>query len=79
MAKYITNSDKILQAVLIDQNLIEYANYKPTDFETISDALNAENPVVRAVAIIIDNNARDLTEKEIYNEVSNYLKQTLWY
>jgi len=77
MTKYLTNGDKILQAVLSDQRLCEYAGYSPTDFETISDALDSDNPIVCAVAKIIDGNERNLTEREIYNEVSNYLKQTI--
>lgn len=77
MGKYFTNGDKILQAVLSDQRLSKYAEYSPADFETISDALNSENRIVCAVAKIIDGNERKLTEKEIYNEVSNYLKKKI--
>jgi len=77
MAKYLTNGDKILQAVLSDQRLCNYAEYNPADFETISDALNSDNPTVCAIAKIIEGNERNSTEKEIYNEVSNYLKQTI--
>jgi hypothetical protein len=77
MAKYLTNGDKILQAVLSDQRLCECAEYNPTDFETISDALNSDNPIVCAIAKIIDGNERNLTEREIYNEVSNFLRQTI--
>jgi len=77
MAKYLTNGDKIMQSVLVDQRLCEYAEYKATDFETISDAIDSANPIVCAIAKIIDGNERNLTEREIYNEVSNYLKQTI--
>ncbi|MEA4839756.1 MAG: hypothetical protein VB110_01975 [Bacteroidales bacterium] len=77
MAKYLTNGDKILQAVLSDQRLCEYAEYNVADFETISEALDSDNPIVCAIAKIIDGNERNLTEKEIYNEISNYLKQTI--
>jgi len=77
MAKYLTNGDKILQAVLSDQRLCEYAEYNAADFETISDALDSDNPIVCAVAKIIDGNERNLTEREFYNEVSNYLKQNI--
>lgn len=77
MAKYLTNGDKILQAVLNDQQLCEYAEYNPADFTTITKALYSENPIVCAIAKIIDNKERNLTEREIYNEVSNYLKQTI--
>jgi hypothetical protein len=77
MAKYLTNEDKVLQAVLSDQKLCEFAEYNVADFETISDALDSDNPIVCAIAKIIDGNERSLTEREIYNEVSNYLRQTI--
>jgi hypothetical protein len=77
MAKYLTNEDKILQAVLSDQRLCEYAEYNVGDFETISEALDSDNPIVCAIARIIDGNERNLTGREIYNEVSNYLKQNI--
>ncbi len=77
MAKYLTNGDKVLQAVLSDQKLCEFADYNVADFETISEALDSDNPIVCAIAKIIDGNERSLTEREIYNEVSNYLRQTI--
>lgn len=77
MAKYLTNGDKILQAVLNDERLCEYAEYNPADFETITDALDSNNSVVYTIAKIIDGNEHNATEKEIYNEVSNYLKQNI--
>lgn len=77
MAKYFTNGDKVLQAVLSDERLINHGDYNPADFDTISEALDSDNAVVCAVAKIIDGNERKLTEKEIYNEVSNYLKQPI--
>lgn len=77
MVKYLTNGDKILQAVLNDHRLSDYAEYSPADFETISEALDSDNAVVCAIAKIIDGNERKSTEKEIYNEVSNYLKQNI--
>lgn len=77
MAKYLTNGDKVLQAVLSDQKLCEFAEYNVAEFETISEALDSDNPIVCAIAKIIDGNERSLTEREIYNEVSNYLRQTI--
>ncbi len=77
MGKYLTNGDKTLQAVLSDERLISYANYNPTDFDTISEALISDNTIVCAVAKIIDGKERNATDKEIYNEVTNYLKSNL--
>ena len=49
----------------------------PNIVKTISDALDSENAIIRAVAMIIDGNENRYTQKEIYNQVSNYLIQKL--
>lgn len=77
MAKYFTNGDRILQAVLGDNKLSDYAKYDQDDFETIAEALDSDNPIVFVIAKIIDGSEHKLSEKEIYNEVSNYLKQSI--
>ena len=77
MTTHFTNGDKILQAVLADAMLAELGEYTPTGIETISDALDSENAIIRAVAMIIDGNENRYTQKEIYNQVSNYLIQKL--
>lgn len=74
---YYSNSDKILQAVLKDSKLIEQAEYDPAEFETIADALTSENAIVCAVAKIIDKIEEGASEREIFNEVSNYLKNNI--
>ena len=77
MTTHFTNGDQILQAVLADAKLAELGEYTPTGIETISDALDSENAIIRAVAMIIDGNENRYTQKEIYNQVSNYLIQKL--
>lgn len=77
MAKYFTNGDKVLQAVLSDERLINQVNYNPADFDTITEALDSDNAVVCAVAKIIDGKENNATDREIYNEVTNYLKRSL--
>lgn len=74
MDNRFTNSDMMLQTVLNDEKLIAYGEYNVADYETIDQALNADNPVVVAVAKIINGLRRNSSENEIYNEVSNYLK-----
>lgn len=73
MKKVLTNADRILQAVLNDPKLVFLGEYKPQDYETISDALNSDNAYVTAVAKIIDGCRSDKTEKQIYNDIANYL------
>lgn len=77
MAKYLTNGDKILQAVLSDEQLAKSAEYNSADYETLSEALDSDNAIVCAVAKIIEGKARKATDKEIYNDVTNYLKSNL--
>ncbi|MBQ0129857.1 MAG: hypothetical protein KBT57_08485 [bacterium] len=74
---YYTNSDKILQAVLSDVRLSEVAEYNPDDFDTVASAKDSDNPIVHAVAIIVEKVEQDASDKEIYNEVSNYLKNNI--
>ena len=73
MAKNLTNSDRILQSVLQDEKLVELYPYNPNDFETIEEALQSDNYLVCTIAKIIDGKNEDKTDKEIYNEINNYL------
>lgn len=77
MAKYFTNGDKVLHAVLSDERLINQGNYNPADFGTITEALDSDNAVVCAVAKIIDGKENKANDREIYNEVTNHLKRNL--
>ena len=87
MSKYQTNGDKILQAVIADEQLINSYGYNPDDYNSISEALNSEIPIpvsltvilasLPAIAKIIDKNEQKVPEKEIYNEVSNFLKTNI--
>ncbi|GAA5578356.1 hypothetical protein JFY68_08750 [Porphyromonas gingivalis] len=77
MSTYQTNGDKILQAVIADEQLINFYGYNPDDFRSISDALDSDITVIQAIAQIINRNEQKATEKEIYNEVSNYLRANI--
>jgi len=76
----MTNEDKMLQLVLSDSRLISFYEYNPGEFPTIQNALDADNPVVVAIAKIIigvAGNTDKNTQKEVYNEVFNYLNQNI--
>ena len=77
MAKYLSNGDKVLQSVLTDEHLVSWAEYNPDAYETIEDALMSSNAIVCAIAKIIDGKERNLSEKELYNVVNNYLKDNI--
>ena len=74
MAKYISNLDRMLQAVLRDTALVKAGNYDPADYQTVDDALYSDNIYVTTVAKIISDKSQKMSNKEIYNEVCNYLK-----
>ena len=77
MVTHYTNGDRILQAVLADPKLAELGEYTLTGNETIADALDSENATIRAVAMIIDGNENQYTQKEIYTQVSNFLTSNI--
>lgn len=77
MESRFTNNDRMLQIVLSDEKLIAYGEYNVVDYETIDQALASENATVVAVAKIINGLRNRSSENEIYNEVSNFLKNNL--
>ena len=76
----MNNEDKMLQLVLSENNLRTYYEYDIEDFLTIEDALKADNPIVVATAKIIRSiceSSDKSAQKEVYNEVFNYLNNNL--
>ena len=74
MAKsYVTNGDRILQAVLSDEHLMKFGDYNPYEYEKLDAALTSDNVVVRTVAQIISSVGTGSSSKEIYTIVMNYL------
>lgn len=72
--EYKDNYDKILEDVLLDENLMEYAKYQPSEITSLDNALGSRNAIVSAVAHIIDGMSQESSEKEIYNTVNDLLK-----
>ena len=78
MAKhYSTNVDRILKSVLDDDELTKFGNYSTVEYSDIETALASDNLVVATVAKIIKGKADARSDKEIYMEISNYLKTHL--
>lgn len=76
----MNNEDKMLQLVLSDEKLSSFYEFNAYDFPTVEDALNSENPIVVAIAKIIEGVAGSPDRgvfKETYNEVINYLNQNI--
>ncbi len=77
MAKQLTNADRLLKSVLADAKLVEYGGYNPDDYASVDDALISENFCVQAVAKIIYDKEQKQSDKEIYNDVNNFLKSNI--
>lgn len=77
MAKQLTNADRLLKSVLADAKLVEYGGYNPDDYASVDDALISENFCVQAVAKIICDKEQKQSDKEIYNDVNNFLKSNI--
>ncbi len=67
------NDNKMLQAVLLDENLMKFGNYTPADISTIEQALDSDNYVINAVAQIIKRTSEGASEKELWKEIDKYL------
>lgn len=74
---YTTNNDKMLEAVLTESDLMEFGNYSPVDIQSIYQAVSSDNIVVSTVAQIIQKVSDGATEKEIYKEITEYLKKNV--
>lgn len=73
MAKYLTNRDRVLQSVLQDEKLAKMCPFNPSDYETVDDALQSDNYLVCTIAKIIEGKSENKTDKQLYNEINNYL------
>ena len=74
---YQSNKDKILQTVLLDENLMKFGNYSELDIKSIYQATESDNIVIATTARIILRESEGATQHEIYNEISNYLKMNV--
>jgi len=75
--RYNENYNKILEAVLLDEKLMEYAQYEPSEISSLEYALGSNNAIVSAVATIVEGLSEEMSEKEIYNTVNDLLKKKL--
>lgn len=74
---YTTNNDKMLEAVLTDPDLMKFGEYNPASVSSIYQAIDSDNIVVSTVAQIIKRSSEQATEREIYKEVTEYLKRNV--
>lgn len=74
---YTTNNDKMLEAVLTNPDLMSFGNYTAADIVPIYQAIESDNYVINAVARIIKRSSEGAIQKEIYKEVTEYLKRNV--
>lgn len=77
MAAYISNMDKVLRAVLIDEELMKFGKYTEQDIKSIYQSADSENHVIATVAKIILRDNEGASTNEIYNEISGFLKKNI--
>lgn len=67
----------MLQAVLLNERLMNFGNYTASDIGTIYQALDSDNHVINAVAQIIKRTDEGATERELWKEINEYLKRNV--
>lgn len=72
-----TNYDKMLQAVLLNEKLMKLGNYTAADIAPLYQAQYSDNFVIYTVAQIIKRYGEKATEKDLYKELTDYLKKQL--
>ena len=73
---YMSNNEKILQAVLLDERLMKFGDYTPEDvgrLGNIYQALDSDNYVINAVAQIVKRTNEGATVQELWKEINTYL------
>lgn len=70
---YSTNNDKLLQAVLLDERLMNVGNYTPAEIGNIYQALDSDNCVINAVAQIINRANEGASAQELWKEINSFL------
>lgn len=74
---YISNNDKMLQAVLMNDRLMKIGDYTSAEISTIYAALDSDNPVINSVAQIIKRSGEGVSERELWKEINDYLKRNI--
>ena len=71
------NEDKMLQAILLDENLMKFGNYTAEEICKIDQALDSGNYIINAVAQIIMRTGEGVSERDLWKEINNFLKNNV--
>ena len=75
---YKSNLDKMLEAVLLDEQLMKFGKHEAYEVGNIYQALESDNYVINVVAQIIKRCSEDdAKESEIWREINDYLKRNV--
>lgn len=74
---YISNNDKMLQAVLLNDRLMKVGGYTASDISSLYSALDSDNYIINTVAQIIKRVGEGASERELWKEVNDYLKRNV--
>lgn len=74
---YISNNDKMLQAVLLNERLMKVGNYTADHISTLYSALDSDNYIINTVAQIIKRTSEGASERELWKEINDYLKRNV--
>ena len=75
---YKSNLDKMLEAVLLDEQLMKFGKYEAYEVGNIYQSLESDNYVINVVAQIIKRCSEDdAKESEIWREINDYLKRNV--
>lgn len=74
---YISNNDKMLQAVLLSERLMKVGNYTQADIGSLYAALDSDNYIINTVAQIIKRAGEGASERELWKEINDYLKRNV--
>lgn len=75
--EFTSEKERMLNAILQDEYLMQIGNYSLNEIGTIYQALTSDNVVVNTVAQIIERINEDTTEKELWKEINQYLKDNI--
>jgi hypothetical protein len=80
MSKVRINEDKMLRAVLSNEELTEEYKYNPEEYSSVTSAFYAgddKQPIVVAIATIIKDIKNGDAEKEVYKKIINLFNKNL--
>jgi hypothetical protein len=75
--EYYSNNDRMLQAVLRNEQLVKFGKYDPDEIRSMDEALCSENYVINVVAQIIKRTSEDASDRVIWKEINDYLRRSV--